>query len=90
MELITGQKIGVNLLPAYLHFESLSDHQYDFSNNLGGHHPAIIVLAANRKAPFSLNGNVTLWLIKHQTYVRFPFSISGNEHAVLPKPNLNN
>jgi len=41
---------------AYLHFEALTDHSYDFACVLCGYHPPALVLDANKKGVFDLTG----------------------------------
>ena len=41
---------------AYLHFEALTDHTYDFACVLCGYNPTALVLYANKKGAFDLTG----------------------------------
>ena len=41
---------------AYLHFEALSDHSYNYFCVLCGHHPAFLVTDADKKGVFDLSG----------------------------------
>ncbi|XP_050398510.2 HMG domain-containing protein 3 [Patella vulgata] len=55
-EAYKGVQFPQHILDAYIHFESLTDHSYDFNCIRCGHYPPIIILDANRKSSFSLQG----------------------------------
>ncbi len=40
------------IINAYLHYESMCDHSYDFSCNLCGYHPTTLVMDLNKKVAF--------------------------------------
>jgi hypothetical protein len=42
------------MLNAYLHFEALSDHEYDFSCHLCGYFPPLLSLDVDKKGVFEL------------------------------------
>lgn len=41
---------------AYLHFEALTHHDYNFSCLKCGHHPPVVVMDLHRKGVFSMPG----------------------------------
>ena len=45
---------------AYLHYEALCDHKYDYFCVLCGHHPAFLVTDADKKGMFDLSGEVAI------------------------------
>ena len=48
-----GEKINhQRVLNAFLHFDALSDHSYDFQCLICGHHPPILIMDLNRKISF--------------------------------------
>lgn len=51
-----GFEMPPHILDGYIHFESLSRHNYEFSCLYCGVNPVILVLDANRKAAFKLAG----------------------------------
>ena len=48
------------MLNAYLHFEALSDHEYDFCCHLCGYFPPLLSLDVNKKGVFELAGMVLI------------------------------
>lgn len=42
---------------AYLHYEALCQHNYDYFCVICGHHPPFLVTDADRKGMFDLSGN---------------------------------
>ena len=40
---------------AYLHFDALSDHSYDYSCLLCGYHPTTLIMDLNKKVSFACN-----------------------------------
>ena len=40
---------------AYLHFDALSDHSYDYSCLLCGYHPTTLIMDLNKKVSFAYN-----------------------------------
>ena len=58
LETFQGRKLpySTQILNAYLHFESLTDHSYQFACFHCGESPPVLVWNGNRKASFKLNG----------------------------------
>ena len=65
LETFQGRKLpySAQILNAYLHFESLTDHNYQFACFHCGESPPVLVLDGNRKASFKLNGMLHAVLI---------------------------
>lgn len=59
-ELTSGQKYPNKntLLHGYLHFEALTDQNYDFSCVRCGHHPPVVVMDLHKSGVFSLAGTI--------------------------------
>ena len=53
-----GKKYPREILNAYLHFEALTDHDYDFSCFYSGFFPSVVTLDGNRKAAFSMKAQL--------------------------------
>lgn len=50
------------MLNAYLHFEALSDHSYDFSCIMCGYFPPLLSLDVDKKGVFELAGTVNCFI----------------------------
>jgi len=51
-----GQQLNSqNVINAYLHFDSLSQHSYEYSCSLCGYHPKILIMDLNKKVAFNCN-----------------------------------
>ena len=44
-----------SVIDAYLHFDSLSQHSYEYSCTLCGYHPKILIMDLNKKVAFNCN-----------------------------------
>ena len=44
-----------SVIDAYLHFDSLSQHTYEYSCTLCGYHPKILIMDLNKKVAFNFN-----------------------------------
>ena len=43
------------MVNAYLHFDALSDHSYDYNCLLCGYHPTTLIMDLNKKVSFACN-----------------------------------
>ncbi len=61
---MTGVKFppADTVLHAYLHFEALTDHEYNFSCVTCGDHPPVVIMDLHRKGVFHLSGMATVIL----------------------------
>ena len=44
-----------NIINAYLHFDALSDHLYNYNCLLCGFHPTMLIMDLNKKVSFACN-----------------------------------
>lgn len=58
LQLTTGAKFpnSDKVLHAYLHFEALTDHEYNYSCVSCGDHPPVVIMDLHRKGAFHLAG----------------------------------
>lgn len=56
-----GVKYPPQIHSAYVHFETLCNHQFEFECALCGHYPHILILDGNRKCAFRMNGMFHRW-----------------------------
>ncbi|XP_073804458.1 uncharacterized protein isoform X1 [Danio rerio] len=57
LEVTTGVQfpLAVTLLHGYLHFEALTDHEYEYSCVSCGDHPPVVIMDLHKKASFHLS-----------------------------------
>ncbi len=46
----------IQFLHGYLHFEALTDHEYQYSCVTCGDHPPVVIMDLHKKASFHLSG----------------------------------
>ena len=70
MSPIVGKRLhSQSVIDAYLHFDSLSQHTYEYSCTLCGYHPKILIMDLNKKVAFNCNVSnlelpeITRWMM---------------------------
>uniref|UniRef100_A0AAV2J567 Uncharacterized protein n=1 Tax=Knipowitschia caucasica TaxID=637954 RepID=A0AAV2J567_KNICA len=89
LELSTGVKFpspGI-ILHGYLHFEALTDHEYQYSCVTCGDHPPVVIMDLHRKTSFHLSGKYCLSLIKSiQTVLKVNNEVEFLLGFLFPEP----
>ena len=88
LELTTGVKFPPSdtVLHAYLHFEALTTHEYNYSCANCGDHPSVVIMDLHKKGVFNLSGmNLSTAVIESfQVKFMFIFVVCICFHFVLP------
>ena len=69
---------------AYLHFESLSDHSYEYNCHVCGYHPSIMIYDTFRKASFKYSSkhlilNISIYMRISTLYIITEYLRNKNE-----------
>ncbi len=73
-----GQVPASVVRSAYLHFEALTSHGYEFFCNLCGHNPIFLITDADKKGMFDLSGRIPVF---EQMTNRASYSESSSIHS---------